>query len=162
MSNYGLRDAAIDDERWCRELCERLEIPLEVRRPASPAAGNIQAWAREVRYHAAAEIAQAWPEADLAAGHTATDQVETVLYRLASSPSRRALLGMHPRQGSLIRPLLDFTREQTADYCRERGPELARGRDQRLRFLRARARASGTGAWRCETFIQPRNRTCSL
>ncbi len=119
--NYGLREAAIEDERWCRELCERLEIPLEVRRPASPAAGNIQAWGREVRYQAAAEIAQAWPEADLAAGHTATDQVETVLYRLASSPSRRALLGMHPRQGSLIRPLLGCTREQTADYCRERG-----------------------------------------
>jgi tRNA(Ile)-lysidine synthase len=59
--------------------------------------------------------------ADVAAGHTATDQVETILYRLASSPSRRALLGMKPREGTLVRPLLRFTREQTAAYCTERG-----------------------------------------
>ncbi len=59
--------------------------------------------------------------ADVAAGHTATDQVETILYRLASSPSRRALLGMRPRDGRLIRPLLAFTREQTGGYCLERG-----------------------------------------
>jgi tRNA(Ile)-lysidine synthase len=59
--------------------------------------------------------------ADIAAGHTATDQVETILYRLASSPSRRALLGMRPREGRLVRPLLGFTREQTAAYCMARG-----------------------------------------
>ena len=59
--------------------------------------------------------------ADVAAGHTATDQVETILYRLASSPSRRALLGMRAREGRLVRPLLRFTREQTAAYCVERG-----------------------------------------
>jgi len=65
--------------------------------------------------------------------------VETILYRLASSPSRRALLGMRPREGSLIRPLLEFTRAQTAAHCTARGlawredasngsPAFARGR----------------------------------
>jgi tRNA(Ile)-lysidine synthase len=54
-------------------------------------------------------------------GHTADDQVETVLYRLASSPSRRALLGMRPRSGRLVRPLLGTTREETTAYCGERG-----------------------------------------
>ncbi len=57
----------------------------------------------------------------MAAGHTLTDQVETILYRLASSPSRRALLGMRSREGSLVRPLLGFTREETAAYCEARG-----------------------------------------
>jgi tRNA(Ile)-lysidine synthase len=47
--------------------------------------------------------------------------VETILYRLASAPSRRALLGMRARDGRLVRPLLSFTREQTAAYCAERG-----------------------------------------
>src|SRR2546421_175939 len=56
-----------------------------------------------------------------AAGHTATDQAETVLYRLAASPGRRALLGMPARDGRLVRPLLEVTREETAAYCRERG-----------------------------------------
>ena len=75
----------------------------------------------------------------MAAGHTRTDQVETILYRLASSPSRRALYGMPAREGLLIRPLLSVTREETAAYCTERGlswredesndsPAYARGR----------------------------------
>jgi tRNA(Ile)-lysidine synthase len=117
--NYGLRDAADDDERHCSALCERLGVPLQVTRPRRPeGAGNLQAWARDARYGGAAAFAHG---DDIAAGHTASDQVETILYRLASSPSRRALLGMRARDGSLIRPLLGWTRQQTADWCESRG-----------------------------------------
>ncbi len=103
--NYGLRAAAAGDERHCASLCTRYDIPLEVRHPVAPTLGNVQSWARDVRYGAAAQLAVARGGADVAAGHTATDQVETILYRLASSPSRRALLGMRPREGALVRPL---------------------------------------------------------
>ena len=116
--NYGLREAAALDERHCVSLCAREGVPLKLLRPAAPERGNLQAWARGVRYEAASEIAAGM---DIAAGHTSTDQVETVLYRLASSPSRRALLGMRRREGPLIRPLLSFTRAQTRAYCVERG-----------------------------------------
>jgi tRNA(Ile)-lysidine synthase len=118
--NYGLRDASAADERHCVAVCERLGVPLALRRPRRPQQGNIQAWARVQRYAAATELALE-READVAAGHTATDQVETILYRLASSPSRRALLGMRAREGALVRPLLCVTREQTAAYCVARG-----------------------------------------
>jgi tRNA(Ile)-lysidine synthase len=118
--NYGLRDAAGDDEAHCAALCERLGVELAVRRPNRPEDGNVQAWARDQRYAAAAQLALA-RGARVAAGHTATDQVETVLYRLAASPGRRALLGMPARSGRLVRPLLAFTREDTAAYCTERG-----------------------------------------
>ena len=115
--NYGLRPEAGEDERFCRELCERLGVPLVVERAgAPPPTGNLQAWAREVRYRAAERL-----EGDIATGHTATDQAETILYRLAASPGRRALLGMAPREGRVIRPLLTSTREETARHCRERG-----------------------------------------
>ena len=116
--NYGIRESAGEDDRHCHEVSAGLGVRLEVCRPGEPAAGNLQAWAREVRYREAHALAAG---ADVAAGHTATDQVETILYRLASSPSRRALLGMRPREGSLVRPLLSFTREDTAAYCRARG-----------------------------------------
>lgn len=118
--NYGLRDGADGDEHHCRALCQKLGVALAIERPRRPERGNLQGWARDVRYGAAARIALG-READVAAGHTATDQVETVLYRLASSPSRRALLGMRAREGSLVRPLLELTREQTAAYCVARG-----------------------------------------
>jgi tRNA(Ile)-lysidine synthase len=120
--NYGLREEAELDEVHCRALCDRLEVPLSVERVRRPqdAPGNLQAWARDVRYAAGAKAAAA-TSATLAAGHTATDQVETVLYRLATSPGRRALLGMPARSGRLVRPLLGVTREQTAAHCAARG-----------------------------------------
>jgi tRNA(Ile)-lysidine synthase len=119
--NYGLREEADEDERFCAQLCERLWVALEVERPQRPeGAGNLQAWAREVRYGAAARLAEP-REATILAGHTADDQIETILYRLASSPSRRALLGMRPRDGCLARPLLGTTREETTAYCEQRG-----------------------------------------
>jgi len=121
--NYGLRDDSDADEAYCAALCERLGVRLKMERPLRPEGpGNLQAWARDARYAAAVRLA----EADgglIATGHTADDQVETILYRLASSPSRRALLGMRPSDGKLVRPLLTFTREQTTAYCQERGLE---------------------------------------
>ncbi len=119
--NYGLRDDSDADEAHCASLCERLGVSLEVERPRRPEGpGNLQAWARDTRYAAAARLAEG-ADALIATGHTADDQVETILYRLASSPSRRALLGMRPRDGKLVRPLLPFDREQTTAYCEERG-----------------------------------------
>ena len=119
--NYGLRDDSGADEEHCAALCERLEVRFEVERPSRPEGpGNLQAWARDTRYAAAARLAEA-DDGLIATGHTADDQVETILYRLASSPSRRALLGMKPRDGRLVRPLLGFARERTTAYCEERG-----------------------------------------
>jgi tRNA(Ile)-lysidine synthase len=118
--NYGLRGAEADaDEAHCVAICERLGVPLGVHRPGAPK-GNVQAWAREVRYAEAERLAEPLG-ALIATGHTATDQVETVLYRLAASPGRRALLGMPQRSGRIVRPLLEMTREQTAAYCLEHG-----------------------------------------
>jgi tRNA(Ile)-lysidine synthase len=118
--NYGLRAEADDDEAHCRALCEGLGVGFTVHRATRPedAPGNLQSWARDVRYAAASEMAGG----DLVAvGHTASDQAETVLYRLAASPGRRALLGMQPRSGRLVRPLLGVTREETGAWCRSRG-----------------------------------------
>lgn len=113
--NYGLRAEADGDEAHCVALCERLGMPLEVVRAGAPE-GNVQAWARDVRYAAAHEL-----DGAIATGHTATDQAETVLYRLLASPGRRALLGMQERNGRVVRPLLGVTRAETAAYCVERG-----------------------------------------
>lgn len=190
--NYGMRDEAAGDESYCRELCEGLGVDLIVARTGrSPdAVGNFHAWAREVRYREAHELAQRLEEAVdaspggtplelsveasgeveeaeagvlskrpaprarvgnaffeatnptlVATGHTATDQIETILYRLAASPGRRALLGMPARDGRLVRPLLGLTREQTADYCRERGlPWREDASNDSERYARARVR----------------------
>jgi tRNA(Ile)-lysidine synthase len=117
--NYGLRDSAGEDEALCAALCERLGVPLAVHRPRRPE-GNLQAWARDQRYGEATRLA-AEHHADVAVGHTASDQVETVLYRLAASPGRRALLGMRERDGRLVRPLLAVWRAATEAWCEQAG-----------------------------------------
>jgi len=145
--NYGLRDDSNADEEHCSALCERLGVRLEVERPRRPEGpGNLQAWARDARYATAARLAEK-TDGLIATGHTADDQVETILYRLASSPSRRALLGMRPCDGRLVRPLLGFTRAQTTAYCEEQGlawrddPSNEEGAYARNRIRRGLARA---------------------
>jgi tRNA(Ile)-lysidine synthase len=164
--NYGLRAEAAGDEAHCAALCEALGVGLEVTRAERPAdaPGNLQAWARDVRYAAAARLAAAL-DARVAVAHTATDQAETILYRLAASPGRRALLGMEPRAGRLVRPLLGATREETADWCRGRGlgwREDATNRSDR--YARGRVRAGLVPALRAVHPAAERNvvRTAEL
>jgi tRNA(Ile)-lysidine synthase len=135
--NYGLREGADADEAFVRELCERLGVPLHAERVSLPESGNLQDRARDARYALAERLA----EADYAAAHTASDQAETVLYRLAVSPGSRALHGMAPRRGRLVRPLLAVTRDDVRDYLRARGLEWREDPSNAdRRFARARVR----------------------
>jgi tRNA(Ile)-lysidine synthase len=118
--NDGLREGAAGDPRCCVELCGALGVKLELRRPPGPPRGNTQAWARAQRYEAAAALAER-AGAVIVTGHTADDQLETILYRMISSPSRRAVLGMRQRGGRVVRPLLALSRAQTTAYCERHG-----------------------------------------
>jgi tRNA(Ile)-lysidine synthase len=56
-----------------------------------------------------------------ATGHTASDQVETVLYRLVSSGTTKAIKVR--REDGVVRPLLEVWREDTVRHCEEHGLE---------------------------------------
>jgi tRNA(Ile)-lysidine synthase len=118
--NYGLRPDAGEDEAVCGELCDRLRVELVVQRPRL-GEGNVQAEAREARYRAA-EALRLEREADwIATGHTRTDLAETLIYRLATSPGRRALLGLDPRRGAIVRPLLSLGRDRVRELVTDAG-----------------------------------------
>ena len=135
--NYGLRDGASEDEAFVERLCEQLGVPLAVERVQLGSGGNLQERARDARY----ALAEALTAGDYAAAHTASDQAETILYRLAVSPGSRALHGMSPRRGRLVRPLLAVTREEVREYLRARGLEWREDPSNAdRRFARARVR----------------------
>jgi tRNA(Ile)-lysidine synthase len=135
--NYRLRPGADEDEEFVAELCRARGVALHVERPELGEGGNLQERAREVRY----ALAEGLAEADYAAAHTASDQAETVLYRLAVSPGSRALHGMAPRRGRLVRPLLAATRDEVRGYLRARGLEWREDPSNAdRRFARARVR----------------------
>ena len=135
--NYHLREESSLDEQLVRGLCEARGVPLTVEHVELGTEGNLQERARDARYSLAERLA----EGDYAAAHTASDQAETVLFRLAVSPGSRALLGMAPRRGRLVRPLLGVTREEVRDHLRARGLEWREDPSNAdRRFARARVR----------------------
>jgi tRNA(Ile)-lysidine synthase len=130
---HGLRGSESDeDARFCRD-----ELGAEVvdGRPTGPATEDAL---REIRYSFARDRLRA-------TGHTASDQVETVLYRLAASGVAG---GVKPRrEDGVVRPLLEIRRDETEAYCRAEGlryrvdtsnPDSKRGliRDEILPLLR--------------------------
>ncbi len=111
--DHGLRgDESEADARFCRE-----RLGAAVLKPSNRLLlGNREAALRDVRYALTAGRGLR------ATGHTASDQVETVLYRLAASGSTR---GIKPRrEDGVVRPLLCVWREETEAYCREHGLEF--------------------------------------
>jgi tRNA(Ile)-lysidine synthase len=104
--NYGLRGEESDaDAQLCAE-----QLGAEVVR-WRPLRGT-EAELREIRYSLSAGGLRA-------TGHTATDQVETILYRLVSSGTTKGIKAC--REDGVVRPLLTLWREETEAYCRERG-----------------------------------------
>lgn len=76
--------------------------------------------ARRGRYEALRGLAERADAACVATAHTADDQAETVLFRMARGAGLRGLRGM-PAKGRVlgvrvVRPFLDVTREQVLDY----------------------------------------------
>jgi tRNA(Ile)-lysidine synthase len=134
--NHGLRgDESETDAAFCRE---RLGAEVIDTRNAV-LLGNEEAALRDVRYSTTEGRGLR------ATGHTASDQVETILYRLAASGSTRAIKPR--REDGVVRPLLTIWREETEGYCRDHGlefrsdssnPDTLRGliRDQLLPLLR--------------------------
>jgi tRNA(Ile)-lysidine synthase len=106
--NHGLRGAASDeDARFCAE-----HFGAEI---VDGRGGQTEDELREIRYSFATDRLRA-------TGHTATDQVETVLYRLAASGVAG---GIKPRrEDGVVRPLLTLWREETEAYCRVEGLEF--------------------------------------
>ena len=87
--------------------------------PIAKSEGNVQEVAREARRAAALDVAEQSGCDRIALGHTADDQVETLLYRMGRYGGLAALAGMRPCDPPWVRPLLECRREETAAYCVE-------------------------------------------
>jgi tRNA(Ile)-lysidine synthase len=80
---------------------------------------GLEASARKARYEALQETAQEHNAVAVFLGHTRDDQAETVLLGLARGSGTRSLSGMAHHKGLYVRPLLEVTRVQNEQYCKE-------------------------------------------
>jgi tRNA(Ile)-lysidine synthase len=144
--DHGLRPEAAAEAALAARACAALGLPHAVLRWEAPPRGNLQARAREGRRRLLAAHARATGAALVLLGHTADDQAETVLMRLARGSGVDGLAGMPPSFEALgmrwARPFLGLTRAALRDWLRARGGDWAEDPSNAdPRFARARARA---------------------
>ena len=119
--DHGIRGAASHaDANFVTAFCRQNGVELfvyDVARqgieiPAHPS----EDWARQIRYAWFEELA-AREEAKIATAHTLSDQVETVLFRMARGTGVHGLGGIRPQRDVFVRPCLCLTKAETIAYC---------------------------------------------
>ena len=142
--DHGLRgEESARDARFVESLARHWRLPFFLHRvDLGPDPTNLEARARQARITALRATAGAWRARWIVVGHTAEDQAETFLMRLARGGGVASLSAMAPRRADgLLRPLLQERREEVRDYLRMR--DIAWVEDssnQEDRFFRNRVR----------------------
>ncbi len=149
--NHGLRgQESVADEQFVVELCRELEVACVVGHAEKPLAESardgIEAAARTARYDFFVRTAERLGARYLATGHTADDQVETILHRILRGTGIGGLEGM-PRVRllspavTLIRPMLGIRRDTVYEYLAALGqPYRSDSSNANVGFTRNRIR----------------------
>lgn len=123
--NHGIRgDEAERDESFVRDFCKSLNIELivkkiDVLKLSKELKLGTEETGRKVRYEVFREVASKHSNSKIATAHTLSDNVETLIMRIASGTSLKGLCGIPPIRENIIRPLLNIKREEIENYCRE-------------------------------------------
>lgn len=121
--NHMIRgEEALRDESFVKQLCGDMNVPLicesvDVPLYAEKHRLSTETAAREVRYAFFERI----NKGVVATAHTASDNLETVLFNLARGTGLNGLCGIPPKRGIYIRPLILVTRQEVEDYCAKNG-----------------------------------------
>jgi tRNA(Ile)-lysidine synthase len=153
--DHGLRLEAKAEAEAVAAACAGLGVPHSVLTWTGwDGQGNLQAAARAARRALLTGWAEVQGLAAVLLGHTADDQAETVLMRLARGSGVDGLSGMAEASGPFLRPLLSVPRETLRDWLRQRGigwaedPSNDDPRFDRVRARRALAVLAGLGLTR--------------
>lgn len=132
--NHMLRPESDDEAAQVARIAEQLGVPFvrsdsDVYAFAKEHASSIEEAAREQRYNFLFTLAQKENAQAVVVGHTADDQVETVIMHLLRGSGLAGLRGMTYRnlpnawshETALVRPLLGIWRDEVLRYCFDRG-----------------------------------------
>lgn len=145
--NHGIRKEEVkEEESRVKEFTSKLGIPLTIEKVDLPSLakegkGSLEEVARKVRYTFLEGEARRRGAEKIAVGHTASDQVETLLMRFLRGGGRGGLSGIPPVRGKIIRPLIEIFREEIEDYLKKENISPFYDSSNRdLSFLRNRIR----------------------
>ena len=123
--DHGLRPGAAAELQLAADLARRHGVLFACKRIQLAPGGNLMAAARRGRYRALRQLARTRGASLIATAHTATDQTETILFRLARGSGLDGAVGIHPQRRDIIRPLLEVTREALRKYVLHRNIPFA-------------------------------------
>jgi tRNA(Ile)-lysidine synthase len=144
--DHQWRSDATANADHVRSLCQAWDVSCFVETATIPLSG--EAAARHWRYECFQRVAQAENFDRVVTGHTATDRAETLLYNLVRGSGSDGLqsLGWVRSLSAdcvipLVRPLLEFTRAETAQVCQDYGlPVWEDATNQQVDYARNRLR----------------------
>jgi len=124
--NHSLRDEADEDAKFVEEMAASLGLPCTVRKEnvrsfASSEGLSIEDGARRVRYKFLEVERKKFKNDKIATGHTANDEVETLILRTARGTGLKGLRLIPPKISNIIRPLIEIKREDIINFLNERG-----------------------------------------
>ena len=119
--DHGLRPEARAEADFVAKLCDERGIPHHILTHDQPITGNIQSSARTARYDLLYRAADQFDCTFIATAHHADDQLETLLMRLARGSGVDGMSGIRPRNGKIIRPLLEFSKSELEEICQAAG-----------------------------------------
>ncbi|MGH7314151.1 MAG: tRNA lysidine(34) synthetase TilS, partial [Candidatus Rokuibacteriota bacterium] len=108
--DHGLREGSEREAEAVQRLGQRVGVPVDVARVTVSPRGSLEEAARAARYAALEAHADRLGAQRIAVGHTADDQVETVVMRLLEGAGVRGLAAIPPVRGRIIRPLIAVRR----------------------------------------------------
>lgn len=127
--NHGIRKReAKREEKFVCYLADRMGLPITVKSLDVPSYARrkrltVEEAARDMRYRAFESLATKLSAKKIVLGHTASDQVETVLMHLLRGSGPQGLSGISPVRKlgstSIIRPLIEVNREEILNYLKE-------------------------------------------
>ncbi|MBI3509260.1 MAG: tRNA lysidine(34) synthetase TilS [Bacteroidetes bacterium] len=122
--NYGLRGKESDgDEKFVKDFASKLEIRFHVKKcmkkEITKKDSNLQEKARDLRYTFFNEIAGKERIRHIATAHQQDDNIETVLLNFIRGTGIRGLTGMRTKSGKIIRPLLNYSRNDILAYAKK-------------------------------------------
>jgi len=141
--NHALRGEESDqDEAFVRELAEKSGLPCfsrkePVARFAERHRMGLEEAGRILRYRFLEDVRQHTAAHAIATAHHASDQAETLLFRMVRGTGWRGLGGIPAKRGAVVRPLLFAYREEIEAYAKERNLPYRQDRSNLdLRFKR--------------------------
>ncbi|MBZ4423078.1 tRNA lysidine(34) synthetase TilS [Myxococcus sp. RHSTA-1-4] len=119
--DHGLRPESRAEVQAVVRLAAGLGLPCHVRELHLRPGAGVEARAREARYAALETLRHERGLMAVATAHTASDQAETLLMRLARGTALRGAGGIQAARPGLIRPLLERTRAEVESFLEEEG-----------------------------------------